>query len=535
MATKRAILYARVSSDDRANDGRNLRGQLDMCRQHALAQGWTVIGELAEDERGASGARLDLPKLNELLELAQRGEFEVLVVRELDRLSRSLSKQLRIEELLSAAEVQIEYVLGDYPDTPEGRFMKNVRAAVAELERLKIHERNARGRLQAVKTGRTAICRAPYGYETLEEEHNYQLRRCEVEAMVVRRVFAWYTIGDEDGVTLSASGIAQRLTDLGIPTYAQSRWRNVRPGVVVGRWSPRTIYGILINTVYKGEWRTRKVHRSDGQKIPTPTEEQLVVAVPPIVDAATWHAAQAQLVANRHETGRSRQCTSILSGHIWCDLCNTRAFGKLIKPGNYKYYVCGAICDPYYHGQACSSRRFRGEPIEKTVWAWIVSLVTNAEVRATALQAQRLRWNEQAALLRAQLREIDAQVQTLEMQDERLLDLYLTSALAKQTWSRRHEALQRQLHQLRDEQTKQQVEIKKYTLNEEHLQEIHRHAIQLLARTHTEEHTFDLQRKLFALLDLNVRLCLDAEDRQYLQAGCMLGQETFVLPGKNTA
>ena len=59
---KRAILYARVSSDDTGKDGRNLAGQLDMCREYAERQGWQVVAELAEDERGVSGARMDAPQ-----------------------------------------------------------------------------------------------------------------------------------------------------------------------------------------------------------------------------------------------------------------------------------------------------------------------------------------------------------------------------------------------------------------------------------------------------------------------------------------
>ena len=63
--------------------------------------------------------------------------FDVLVVREIDRLSRNLAKQLIVEEMKRDV-VQIEYVLGEFPDTPEGNFMKQVRASVAEYEREKI-------------------------------------------------------------------------------------------------------------------------------------------------------------------------------------------------------------------------------------------------------------------------------------------------------------------------------------------------------------------------------------------------------------
>ena len=143
---KRAVLYARVSSDDRGKDGRNLAGQLDMCREYAHEHGWHVVADLAEDDRGASGASFDLPQLDRVREMAHDGGFDVLVVREIDRLSRSLAKQLIVEEELKRNGVEIAYVLADYDDTPEGRLMKHVRATVAEYEREKIKERMVRGR-----------------------------------------------------------------------------------------------------------------------------------------------------------------------------------------------------------------------------------------------------------------------------------------------------------------------------------------------------------------------------------------------------
>ena len=61
---KRAVLYARVSGDDRGKDGRNLKSQLDMGREYANGHGYTIIAELAEDDKGASGASFELPQLS---------------------------------------------------------------------------------------------------------------------------------------------------------------------------------------------------------------------------------------------------------------------------------------------------------------------------------------------------------------------------------------------------------------------------------------------------------------------------------------
>ena len=118
--TDRAVLYARVSGDDRKKDGRNLASQLDMCREYALSRGYSIAAELAEDDRGASGAAFDLPKLQEALEMAHEGAFDVLVTRELDRFARGLAKQLIVETEFKRAGVTVEYVLAEY-DEPNRR------------------------------------------------------------------------------------------------------------------------------------------------------------------------------------------------------------------------------------------------------------------------------------------------------------------------------------------------------------------------------------------------------------------------------
>ena len=163
--TMRAVLYARVSGDDRGRDGRNLAGQLEMCREYALRQNWRIIAELAEDDRGASGASFELPQLNRVREMATDGKFDILVVREIDRLSRNLAKQLIVEEELRRTGVQIEYALAEYPDSPEGRLNKHIRATIAEYEREKINERMTRGRRQKARDGNVVMHgHTPYGF-----------------------------------------------------------------------------------------------------------------------------------------------------------------------------------------------------------------------------------------------------------------------------------------------------------------------------------------------------------------------------------
>ena len=161
--SKRAILYARVSGNDRDTDGRNLNSQIEMGQEYTQERGYTILAELSEDDRGASGAEIDLPGLNSIREIARKNQFDVLVVREIDRLSRKLAKELIVEQDLKRAGVEIEYVLSEYPDTPEGNLQKHVKAATAEYEREKITERMSRGRHDAIKDGNIMVHgRPPY-------------------------------------------------------------------------------------------------------------------------------------------------------------------------------------------------------------------------------------------------------------------------------------------------------------------------------------------------------------------------------------
>ncbi len=254
---KRAVLYGRVSGDDaRATGGANLQAQIDLCREYAQRQGYVIVAELKEDDRGASGATFDLPQLSKALELARQGAFDVLIARELDRLARDLGKQMIVEQELKRSGVVIEYALYDFPDTPEGRLNKNFRAMLAEYEREKITQRMKRGKLREVNGGSIMPARAPYGYRLIRNENNkFVLEENPEEAATVRLIFDWY-INGADGERLSIYSISQKLTTLGIPTAYDSRKGYKLQEV--GKWHAGSVTNILHNETYAGTWYYNK-------------------------------------------------------------------------------------------------------------------------------------------------------------------------------------------------------------------------------------------------------------------------------------
>jgi site-specific DNA recombinase len=212
-----------VSGDDRGKDGRNLAGQLDMCRDYALSTGYIVVVELAEDERGAKGASFDLEKLNQALDMARAGKFDVLVVRELDRFARSLAKQLIIEAEFKRAGVQVEYALGNTKTRPKG-YCGRTSGQPSLNTKSKIAERLNRGKRAKVRAGHMIVhAHRPYGYKLTERDGKQTLKIYEPEAQIVRLIYQWYVKGDDDQTPMNITAIAHRLTQMSIPSPADGK------------------------------------------------------------------------------------------------------------------------------------------------------------------------------------------------------------------------------------------------------------------------------------------------------------------------
>lgn len=99
---KRAAIYARNATVQEPIPGYAEGAQVHDALEHIRASGYQLVPELIYSEV-ASGTAVERPGLAALLEAARRGEFEVLVVYDRDRLSRSPS---HLATLLAAFEQQ---------------------------------------------------------------------------------------------------------------------------------------------------------------------------------------------------------------------------------------------------------------------------------------------------------------------------------------------------------------------------------------------------------------------------------------------
>jgi site-specific DNA recombinase len=83
---KRAILYARVSTEEQVRIGYSLAQQLEALREYTAREGYEVIEEVQDP--GESGASLKRPGMDRVRDLVAAGGVSVVLAQDRDRFAR---------------------------------------------------------------------------------------------------------------------------------------------------------------------------------------------------------------------------------------------------------------------------------------------------------------------------------------------------------------------------------------------------------------------------------------------------------------
>ncbi len=155
-ATRRAALYARVSTDDRGQDPET---QLRQLREYAARRGFAVAEEFVDF---ASGTRSDRPSYKRLLEAVRKRQVDVVLVWRYDRFARST--QALVNALMEFRALGVDFI--SYQEnvdttTPQGELVFGMMANLAQFESSLIGERvragMARARAQGKRVSRPPI------------------------------------------------------------------------------------------------------------------------------------------------------------------------------------------------------------------------------------------------------------------------------------------------------------------------------------------------------------------------------------------
>ena len=330
----RVAIYARYSSD-RQNEN-SVADQIALCSRHAEQKGWDVARTFS-DAAISGSAMANRPGLLDLLSAAERGEFEILLTEDEDRLARNLEHLAHVANRLEDAGVQIWTLGSGRVETMHVAF----KGAMAQDYIKNLSRKTKRGMHANAEKG-LATGSKLYGYVSAPGGSTTIV---EAEAQVIRRIFAAFINGDtgrEIATALNADGV---------------------PGPRGGLWNQSSINGsrqrgngILNTEQYAGVkvWNRfdMKKDRTTGKRISRaiPKDEWKRTPVPElrIIDDETWRAAQARKERNSNYPSTVQRRPGLFSGLLKCGHCG----------GTYTSYSAGyLICATYREKGTCDNHR----------------------------------------------------------------------------------------------------------------------------------------------------------------------------------
>ena len=373
-------IYMRLSrDDDKAGESMSIEHQRIILRKYVEEHGGLVVDEYIDD--GFSGTNFDRPDVKRLLEDAQAGRIDTIIVKDLSRFGRNyIQVGQYIDYIFPAYGIRF-IALNDNVDTADRSS-----AAMDMMPIMNVfnewHAANTSKKIRAVfnasqRSGKYTNWQYPYGYRAGNNENRSAVID-ETAAAVVRRIFDLRLQG------LSARRIAQVLSDEGIPN-PRTYYTKLDGTKITKRcapyWVPKTVMGILTDSTYLGKMRQHRTSRISykNHKIVRVPESEWIVqenAHEPIISREVWGKVQAvNRCISRGKPDKQKR-VHILSGLLVCPDCGKKL---RIRTGGERYgYVCRTYKD--LGRKYCSSHHITERMLESLVLQDIQSMLKVVEI-----------------------------------------------------------------------------------------------------------------------------------------------------------
>jgi site-specific DNA recombinase len=401
---KRAILYARVSTEEQARSGYSLRQQMERLREHAGTEGYEVLEEVTDP--GQSGASLERPGMDRVRDLVAAGGVSVVLAQDRDRFAREPAFHYLLKREFEERDTKIRSLNDRGDESPEGELTDGILDQLAKFERAKMSERTRRGKLEKAKEGKvSAAMKPPYGFRYNDARDALVIY--EPEMIVVEKIFRLAAEG------FGTKAIQTRLARESIPSpRGKPNWGRdgIKELVLSDLYKPHT-YGEIAKLVsasvanaldpeatYGIRWCNRVRHTrrqvsvsdgNGGRSYRTHNtirlkdrEEWIAVPDPSHLPGELVEQARAAMSAQRAVERKYLARDWELRGTVRCGGCGVlmtthTTYDKGSDKKTYYYYKCRTRHD-YKRGH-CRQKNIRAEPLEAYVWEFVYGLLKEPE------------------------------------------------------------------------------------------------------------------------------------------------------------
>ena len=331
-ASKKAVVYARVSSKEQEKEGFSIPAQLKLLKEYAAANGLAVAQEYIDVETAKQTGRAAFGEM--IAYLKAHPSVRVMLVEKTDRLYRNLKDWVTVDELNVEMHFPKEGVVLSRESRSSEKFMHGIKVLMAKNYIDNLSEEARKGMQEKAEQGIWPT-KTPLGYRNITGPDGKKVIAVDPAlSPVVARLFEWYARGD-----VSLKEAARKVRAAGL-TYPKS-----------GAKVPvSTVHTILRNRLYTGwfEWNGKLIEGKHEALVPV----ELWGRVQGVLDGRLARKAK----RGRHDFA--------FSGLIACHACGCAVVGE-IKKQRYVYYHCTGYADKCQGNPACCRRKHvREEALE---------------------------------------------------------------------------------------------------------------------------------------------------------------------------
>ena len=318
-------LYCRVSTDPQEEntslDEQEAAGR-EYCRIHGL-----IVGMVHREVWSGFQYR-EREKLELMRTRYRDGLIQGVVIRTLDRLSRSQVHNAILMEEMEHHNVALHCVKENIDDSPMGKFIRMVLAFVAEMEREKIMDRTMTGRTNAVLNGHMKAVnknKLRYGFQWEDPATKEKIILNKKEAAVVR----WMAIQYAKGV--GSITIKQRLDAWGVRGPKGGSWNE---GTIMRILGDRRITG----TGAKAFWHKAKRYKTHHDTIEVPDG-----TYPAIISVELFNKIERRMSMNKAAASRASKNPEeflLRAGYVRCSVCGWSMGARTDTKHNWLCYRC---------------------------------------------------------------------------------------------------------------------------------------------------------------------------------------------------
>lgn len=383
----RAVIYARVSTEEQANKELSIPSQVELCKQYAVNNGIEIVNIFVD--AGKSGTTSEREAFQELISQCKQSlpPFEAILVYNYARFSRNELDSIVYEELLERNNIKLISITQPLPEDSAIRtLVRGIFRVIDTWYSKNASQEARRGQISLIKQGYYCGGTVPYGYTLVEAENGHKKLVPDPETapiikMIYDMVVARYSYND----------IINFLHLKGIKPPKGQYWRR------------NTLSNIIHNPIYKGCFAYGRRQSRKNQRRP---KEQWIILEDTheaIVSKELWERAQ----RTKSKYTPKPRSDALLSSLLYCAKCGAKMWYKKRyqrgkQYGNY-------ICSNREESNTCDMPAIASSIIEPIVVKQVIDTLLSEDINkiiAKALEEREME-NEYKRLIEITTKELE--------------------------------------------------------------------------------------------------------------------------------